>query len=391
MSSVPATQVAPRHFRDVLGELPTGVVAITTRSVDDGLPIGMTVGSFTSVSLDPPLVAFLPARSSSTFPLVRETGRFCANILASGQEAVGQKLATKGQDRFADVPWHPAPGTGAPIIDGALAWVDCEIVDVYEAGDHDIVIGRVHQLEFESRGTPLVFYEGGYGTFTLRSLVLATRGRLNEFVTVANDLRPELEQLSQEFGVECRVFAREEDALIVVMTTGYDGPADRVGMVVPFSPPFGMSFAAWGTSETRTAWYDASPQTLSPEERSALDAQLDNVRLKGCVVSYANEPTLEIAVLLEDMAQYGHTPRFERQLKDAGRELAAKLSALPDLDSTNVGSVRSIQVPVLRGEDDPVLHLSVSGFKPDSELAVVQAARDRLVEITTKASMTLRG
>src|SRR6516225_491463 len=100
--------IAPRQFRDVLGHFPTGVAVITSVG-DSGQPIGMAVGSFTSVSLDPPLVAFLPDRGSSTFPVIREAGRFCVNILAGGQEAVSRTFATRGADRFGSVAWHPSP------------------------------------------------------------------------------------------------------------------------------------------------------------------------------------------------------------------------------------------------------------------------------------------
>lgn len=150
------------EFRRILGHYPTGVCAITAQT-DEG-PAGMVVGSFTSVSLAPPLVAFFPDRSSSSWPKIRDTGRFCVNVLSEGQRDVCRALAAKGADKFADVAWHPSPA-GLPIIDGGVAWIDCELHAIHEAGDHFIVLGHVHALHADHANAPLLFYRGGYGQF----------------------------------------------------------------------------------------------------------------------------------------------------------------------------------------------------------------------------------
>ncbi|MFC0450908.1 flavin reductase family protein [Rhodococcus jostii] len=155
--------IDPLRFRNVLGHFPTGVVAVTTMDAENN-PTGMAVGSFTSVSLDPPLVAFLPDKSSSTFPKIRTAGRFCANVLGSEQQQICRSLARKGTDKFADVEWAPTP-SGMPRIEGALAWIDCEIDAVHDAGDHHIVVGRVRHLELDTPESPLIFFQGGYGGF----------------------------------------------------------------------------------------------------------------------------------------------------------------------------------------------------------------------------------
>src|SRR3954471_3262495 len=117
-----------RRFRDVLGHLPSGVVAIT--GIDaGGEPSGMIVGTFTSVSLEPALVAFFVDQNSTSFPRIREAGVFCANILSAQQEPLCRALAAKGGQKFAGVAWQPAT-SGAPILDGAVAWVDCDIDSV---------------------------------------------------------------------------------------------------------------------------------------------------------------------------------------------------------------------------------------------------------------------
>jgi flavin reductase (DIM6/NTAB) family NADH-FMN oxidoreductase RutF len=125
----------------------------------------LTIGSFSSVSLDPPLVAFYPDKASSSWPEIRERQRFSVNILSAGQEDLCKQFAKKGDDKFAGVSWRPA-ASGAPIIDGAAAWLDCELYDVQEAGDHYLVFGRVVAMDAAPNRPPLLFFRGGYGSFT---------------------------------------------------------------------------------------------------------------------------------------------------------------------------------------------------------------------------------
>lgn len=162
----PAAQAAARQFRDVLGSFASGITVITTMSGDE--PVGMTCQSFSSVSLDPPLITFIPARTSRAWPLIQRSGRFCVNVLAADQEHVSAQMATKGADKFAGIEWSPATATGSPVIAGTLAHLDCTIHAVYEGGDHFIVVGRVEHLETRGpdSGTtePLLFFKGRYRT-----------------------------------------------------------------------------------------------------------------------------------------------------------------------------------------------------------------------------------
>ncbi|WP_242126767.1 flavin reductase family protein [Sphingobium sp. Sx8-8] len=150
-------------FRRVLGHYPTGVCVVTAAGTD-ALPTGMVVGSFTSVSLDPPLVAFFPAKTSHSWPLIEQAGKFCVNILASDQQPLCKQFATSGADKFSGVS-HRVSTNGSPILDGVVAWIDCQLDAVHEAGDHFIVLGRVVALEVETPGKPLLFFQGGYGEF----------------------------------------------------------------------------------------------------------------------------------------------------------------------------------------------------------------------------------
>jgi 3-hydroxy-9,10-secoandrosta-1,3,5(10)-triene-9,17-dione monooxygenase reductase component len=156
---MPALTPEPDRFRQVLGHFCTGVTVITT--VDATGPAGFTCQSFAAVSLDPPLVLFCPSRSSATWRRIERAGHFCANVLADEQRELARVFAGSGPAKFDGVGWSPAP-SGAPLLDGAVAWVGAEIETVQEAGDHYVVIGRVTGLSADRPGPPLLFYRGRY-------------------------------------------------------------------------------------------------------------------------------------------------------------------------------------------------------------------------------------
>lgn len=153
-----------RLFRDVLGRYASGVTVVTT--VSDGVPAGMTCQSFTSVSLDPPLVAFLPTKQSRAFASIQRAGAFCVNFLAADQEQVSNQFAASGDDKFAGVSWTPSEKTGSPLLAGIVGHVDCTVHTVHEAGDHFLVIGKVVDLAAGDAEDPLLYYRGGYRTAT---------------------------------------------------------------------------------------------------------------------------------------------------------------------------------------------------------------------------------
>ncbi|HLG68684.1 MAG TPA: flavin reductase family protein [Acidimicrobiales bacterium] len=148
-------------FRQVLGHFATGVTVVT--AVDGRDPVGFTCQAFTSLSLDPPMVALAPGKASTSWPRIARAGAFCVNILAAHQEALCTRFAAPGPGKFDGVRWHPG-ATGAPVLEGVLAFVECELGIIHDAGDHELVTGRVVALGMGS-GDPLLFYRGSYGTF----------------------------------------------------------------------------------------------------------------------------------------------------------------------------------------------------------------------------------
>jgi 3-hydroxy-9,10-secoandrosta-1,3,5(10)-triene-9,17-dione monooxygenase reductase component len=152
--------VDPEVMRDVLGHFASGVTVVTALTGDG--PAGFTCQSFSSLSLDPPLVAFAPARTSQTWPALRAIGRFCVNVLAEGQDAVSRNFARSGAEKFAGVRWSPS-AHGSPVLDGVVAWIDGELWAEYDGGDHSIVVARVLDLGAEPERRPLLFHRGSYG------------------------------------------------------------------------------------------------------------------------------------------------------------------------------------------------------------------------------------
>ena len=164
LPSEPTGGIDEARYRQVLGHFPTGVTVITARAPSG--PVGLAVGSFSSVSLEPPLVGFFAGKSSSSWPKIREAGSFCVNILAADQEDVCRVFASRAIDKFAGLGWKPM-GSGSPRINDVLAWIDCRIEAVHDAGDHELCIGRVTELgvDVDHEHGPLVFFRGGYGRF----------------------------------------------------------------------------------------------------------------------------------------------------------------------------------------------------------------------------------
>lgn len=152
----------PTSMRDVLGRFCTGIAVITA---SDGIrPYGFTCQSVTSVSLDPPYISFCPARTSTSWPMMRNAGAVCVNILANDQHYLSAQFAVSAADKFDDVRWRPA-GNGAPLIEGAVANIEADIEFEHGAGDHTIVVAHVTGLHASDERVPLLFYRGGYGGF----------------------------------------------------------------------------------------------------------------------------------------------------------------------------------------------------------------------------------
>lgn len=160
VDALPDAVFEPRAYRDVMGAFPSGVTVITTAT--DAGPVGFTCQSFTSISIDPPLVSFSVARTSRSLAAVRDTGRIAINFLSTAQQHLSAQFARSGTDKWQGVEWAPAEANGAPLLAGTAGWVAGRIDREIEAGDHLVFLVRVAALHHSPEREPLVFHRGAY-------------------------------------------------------------------------------------------------------------------------------------------------------------------------------------------------------------------------------------
>lgn len=383
-----ALRLAPKQFREVLGHFPTGIVAITACEAD-GTPQGMIVGSFTSVSLDPPLVAFLPDKSSSTFPRIREAGRFCVNVLASDQQDVCRSFAVRGStERFEHVGWRPSQ-LGSPVLDDVVAWIDCEIDTIHEAGDHFIVVGAVRDLEVVRPTVPLLFFQGGYGAFAHGSMVLGGYGDMREQVRLADIAIPDLEALAEETGVNARAVARMgAQSVIVAISSAQnaDSATSPLGVAVPLRPPFGAIFHAWADDASIDAWLASAPGDLDERREHILD-DLAVIRRDGWVLTLRDEIADDVQTVLDAVSRYGQTPGLDREFQRIAARMIRHADPA-DLDEEMAGKTMAMSAPVFGPDGDVAMSVSLVDIPAGSSLRFVLNARNRLLAaagaITTK-------
>jgi flavin reductase (DIM6/NTAB) family NADH-FMN oxidoreductase RutF/DNA-binding IclR family transcriptional regulator len=379
----------PREFRNVLGHFPTGVVVVTAIS-EAGEPVGMAVGSFTSVSLEPPLVAFLPDKSSSTFPKIRKAGSFCVNVLSVSQESVCRAFATKNADRFTSVGWRPSE-SGAPILNDVVAWIECSVDSLYEAGDHLIVIGAVRNLAVENPSLPLLFFQGGYGGFAPEALVMGANPQLIEQLQLADRVRGHLEQLSNDLGVGALALAVAGDYQYVVASAQPQEsgrvPA-RVGRRLPFQAPWGTFFLAWANEHERDAWYARADIKPDDERFGLLESEMALIREHGFSVSLRTGQDSSYETALELMDNYGPTPNYERQLVSAARSIE-HFNPLSRLFESNANQVRRIRVPVFTVDGEVALVISLSDLPEGISLDIVRDYVARLKDIASAVSASI--
>ncbi|MEU9064695.1 flavin reductase family protein [Streptomyces sp. NPDC048430] len=149
----------PALFRSVVGSFCSGLTVIAATGPQG--PLGMTCQSFISLSLDPPLVLFSPAKTSTTWPRIREIGSFCINLLAEDHDQISAQMARSGTDKFAGVTYDLSP-LGAPRLAGVTAWLDCILHTEHDGGDHTIVVANVRDLAATHDTQPLLFHRGRY-------------------------------------------------------------------------------------------------------------------------------------------------------------------------------------------------------------------------------------
>ncbi|MGW9027112.1 flavin reductase [Streptomyces sp. NPDC055722] len=301
-------------FRQVLGHFPTGVVLITSMDTD-GRPVGMIVGSFTSVSLDPPLVAFLPSRTSSTYARMGTLRNFAVNVLSADQEDVCRTFSSREiEDKWEGIAWHWSP-SGAPVIDDAVAWIDCDVESLTQAGDHDLVVGRVRGVRVVNPVLPLLFFQGGYGRFTPSSLMISTVSSLAAPLRVTELARPHMELLSSELQAECVAVSVVDQRIVTLASSGSGRRISprHIGRRVPHLAPVGTTFVAWESEAVVDGWLARLPlsgPTVPFRERVL--AGLHRVRTRGYSVVSKSPLLIDLELAADELSVGEFTPTQER-------------------------------------------------------------------------------
>lgn len=372
------------HFRRVLSQFPTGVVVVTALDADEA-PLGMTVGSFTSVSLDPPLVAFLPSRTSASWRAMRTCGeRFGVNILGADQEDVCRAVATRRTGKFDGIGWHTSDH-GTPVLAGAVAHLDCTVEQIHDAGDHEIVIGRVEALDALQASYPLLFFRGGYGSFDPHSMAAAD-GDLLDRLRLVDLARDHMDALADSFDTEVNAFALVRDEVVLMAASGQTActaAPTRVGHRVPFVPPLGSVYAAWGGDELRARWIDALEPDASPSYRTVPD----RVRDRGFSITFDHAPSAH----LEDVTsrlRAGDTTVTRSTLDAAIRDLADSYNP-EHVFTGRPRELRSLAAPVFDGDGGVAFSLTLWGPGEPCSDELIQGHIEALLRTTEAASRAL--
>ena len=383
-----AAPIDPQHMRHVLGSYPTGVAIVTGRAAD-GTPLGMVVGTFNSVSMDPPLVSFMPMKSSYTFAALRESRTFCVNIMAADQEHVCGTFMRR-ENKFEGVDWRESP-TGAPILEGTTAWIECEWSDVVDAGDHYFVLGAVRELATERNCLPLLFFQRGYGRFTPGSLMASDYRSLAAAIRTAECGRQEMELLATELGVEVSLLAPLGDEFAFVATASADGASHSTmpGTRLPFVPPLGSLMVGHPGAPSSEDWLDRVPRR-SPEIREAAELQLQRVQERGWSVTLSGEvDTHTLDELVDAFSTPDRTPEHEQRLIDALQRMSAHHEPA-EIDPAATYTPLQLSVPVHDPEGDVVMVLRLSRLPESTSGADILEYIHRIEQSAAVVEIALR-
>jgi len=388
-ATTPARQIDDARFREVLGSYPTGV-AIVTCTDAYGVPAGMVIGTFTSVSLVPPLIGYLPMKTSRTFARMRGAPTFCVNILAADQESVCQHFASSAEDKFAGLAWHPSPA-GNPILDGVVAWIDCDYASVTEIGDHYSVLGGVLDMRLERDTAPLLFFQRGYGRFTPGSLVAAAERETIEAVQLAEIGRDEMEAVAAELSAECSIIAAVGGDVVYVAVENRSRGfrlRSRLGFRVPCAPPLGPLFVGSPGAPGDAEWIKRLGRA-DEDTIAGARAQLERVRSRGWSISLqgaGDDENLDEIVALYSTPH--RTPGQERRLVAAAKARAA-LHEPAELREDASFDVRHLSVPVRDAAGQVLLVLRLSALPPAADLHQVRRWLARLQQSAARLEMLI--
>lgn len=390
MTDLPSAEIDPGLFREVMGHYPTGVAVVTGRSAGDE-PLALVVGTFSSVSMAPPLVSFMPMKSSRTFEQLRECTSLCINIVGGEQEELVSAIARKWERKLEGVDWFPSP-SGDPVLERSVAWIDVRLSQVVEAGDHWIALCEVRELAVTNPVSPLIFFQGGYGSFVGTSLMARMDHELVDAVEQARCARSTVERLARQVGCEVSLLtAVSRDELATVLSAVGPGVQRGQGMAhrIPLTPPIGDTFVFAQPESEQERWIRKA-RDLDEAAVQMYRERLDFVRDNGFLLSFLpEEGSAAYDALHEATHQYAQgrlTPAQEREIRSSISRTAVDYGIQEIVDDAEY-SVASLVLPVRGSEGDHRLTLRLSQLpRParGSEVReLIQQALEAVAEIET--------
>lgn len=340
-----------RVIRDVMGHYPTGVVVVTGVVEDE--PVGMVVGTFSSVSLDPPLVSFMPMTTSNSYAKLREAQRLCISVLAADQLQDCRTLASKDPHKFDKVDWTPSKD-GVPMIDNAVAYIHGSLSKEMEAGDHYISLVAYDDVSVNRPVAPLLFFQGGYGGFSTTGLSAHVDESMISAVRIAEASRPQLDALAERFQCSAHALVQISPIDQTIGATSYGGASDadeRIGVRIPLIPPLGEAAVAWSPDQV-----DQWVTRIYPPDEDVIQKYRDlaeKIRTQGYAVSRVDSDPLGYEELGEALSEYASgelTPARDRAVrtKIASAEQYFGSHLAPDDEGLDLAS---IVVPVFDPTD----------------------------------------
>ncbi|MEE4021936.1 flavin reductase family protein [Gordonia sp. PKS22-38] len=345
-SSVSAPSSVDRKvFRDVLGHYPTGVVVVTGREAS-GEILAMVVGTFSSVSLDPPLVSFMPMKTSRTFAKMLDCSSLCINILGGEQEDIVLTVAQRWEDKLDGIDWFPSP-SGDPVLTDSVAWIDARIANTVEAGDHWIALCEVHDMAVTNPVSPLIFFQGGYGSFVCSSLMARMDHEILPAIHAAHAARPDVEALATEIGCEVSVFtAVSSDEMATVLSATGPGIDRELGLAgrIPMVPPIGDTYLFDCDGELQDRWVGklaGAPDEIKQLHRDRLTFVRDHGYLVSLLPSEGDSAYDDLRRATREYDTGRLTPSQERRIREsiAGSAVDYRPRLIADDETYDIGSL----------------------------------------------------
>ena len=346
--------VDPSLYREVMGHYPTGVAVVT--GFDGAEPVGMVVGTFSAVSLDPPLVAFMPTVNSGTYARLAGSTAYCINVLAHDQLDLCRRMAVPRADKFDLVDWSTS-SLGAPVLTNAVAHIHCTVETTVQAGDHVIVLCAVRGMEVTRPVTPLLFFQGGYGGFSPGGMTAKGDADLITAIRLADPARQIIGPLADKLGCEAAVLVGVNDDELTTAASAYGGGAsmrERLGDRIPLMPPLGEAYVAEQAREVVDRWLSRAPsqeQEIIQKYRQRLDTIAERGAALAMIAPGGEGAYRELHEAMTEYSSSKLTPARERAIRSAIQNMSWFFAAVKLVDD-ELYDVGSVAVPVHNPEGD---------------------------------------